>query len=189
MMMPENILDIRTRAAFREWLMKNHDRERECWISVKRGKAVPAGSLWYLDAVEEALCFGWIDSTVKNVGGVVLQRFGPRSRGSNWTELNKARFRRLDRLGLMTDSGRAACPGIDDGFVMIPEVLDAFRADRTAWENFSSFPVLYQRVRIDNIQRNKNCRHIFDSRLKKLIEASRRGEMIGDWNDCGRLLD
>ena len=52
-----------------------------------------------------------------------------------------------------------------------------------------TFPALYQRVRIDNIQRKKACQELFDSRLQKLIEASERGEMIGDWHDCGRLLD
>ena len=63
--------------------------------------------LWYLDAVEEALCFGWIDSTVKTIDGVTLQRFGKRVKNSQWTELNKERCRRLEALGLMTDSGRA----------------------------------------------------------------------------------
>ena len=56
--------------------------------------------------------------------------------------------------------------------------------------NSNTFPSLYQRVYIDNIQRNKACKEMFVSRLKKkLIEASERGEMIGDWHDYGRLLD
>lgn len=188
-MNPVNILDIRDRAEFRAWLMKHHTSEKECWIEVKRGKTPPDGMLWYLDAVEEALCFGWIDSTVKTVGGRVLQRFSPRTRGSRWTELNKERCRRLDRLGMMTDKGRDACPGLYTEFVAIPEIVNAFMANPSAWENFKSFPALYQRVRIDNIQRNKACTEIFNSRLHKLIEASARGEMIGDWHDCGRLLD
>ncbi|MDE5997478.1 MAG: hypothetical protein K2G77_04615 [Muribaculaceae bacterium] len=52
-----------------------------------------------------------------------------------------------------------------------------------------SFPDLYRRVRIDNIQRVRAGTELFESRLKKLIEASERGDMIGDWNDYGRLLD
>ncbi|MDE5794465.1 MAG: thymidylate synthase, partial [Muribaculaceae bacterium] len=87
----KNIIDIRTRADFREWLINNSDAEKECWIAVKRGKNPSADILWYLDAVEEALCFGWIDSTLKNVDGVALQRFGPRSKSGRWTELNKER--------------------------------------------------------------------------------------------------
>ncbi|MDE6522998.1 MAG: YdeI/OmpD-associated family protein [Muribaculaceae bacterium] len=185
----KNIIDIRTRADFREWLRNNCDTEKECWIAVKRGKTPPDDALWYLDAVEEALCFGWIDSTLKNVDGVALQRFGPRSKSGRWTELNKERCRRLEKLGMMTDRGCAACPDLDAEFVIIPEVIEIFKANPTAWENFKSFPSLYQRVRIDNIQRNKACKEMFDSRLKKLIEASERGEMIGEWHDYGRLLD
>lgn len=188
-MTPKNILDIRNRRDFRDWLMRNSTTEKECWIAVKRGKTPPVDALWYLDSVEEALCFGWIDSTVKNVDGVTLQRFGPRTKSGRWTELNKERCRRLERLGLMTDSGRAACPDIDAEFEIIPEIIEAFSANPMAWNNFKSFPSLYQRVRIDNIQRNKAKRELFDSRLQKLIEASERNEMIGDWHDCGRLLD
>lgn len=188
-MTPKNIIDINSRSAFREWLLIHSTSEKECWIAVKRGKTPPEGALWYLDAVEEALCFGWIDSTVKSVDGVTLQRFGPRSKNGNWTELNKERCRRLDKLGLMTERGRVVCPDLDAEFEIIPEIVDVFSANRVAWENFKSFPGLYQRVRIDNIQRNKVSREIFENRLLKLIKASERGEMIGDWHDCGRLLN
>ena len=185
----KNILEIHNRVEFREWLRNNSTTEKECWIAVKRGKTPPEDALWYLDAVEEALCFGWIDSTLKNVEGIALQRFGPRSKSGRWTELNKERCRRLEKLGLMSDKGRAACPDLETEFEIIPEIIDAFEAKPVAWQNFKSFPSLYQRVRIDNIQRNKACKEMFDSRLQKLIEASERGEMIGDWHDYGRLLD
>lgn len=188
-MTPNNILDIHDRNDFRKWLVNNSTVEKECWIAVKRGKTPPDDVLWYLDAVEEALCFGWIDSTVKTVDGITLQRFGPRTKSGRWTELNKERCRRLEKLGKMTDKGRAACPDLDEEFAIIPEISDRFRANPTAWYNFNSFPELYRRVRIDNIQRNKANKDLFESRLKKLIDASQRGEMIGDWHDCGRLLD
>lgn len=188
-MTPISKIDIRNRADFRQWLIENHATQKECWIAVKRGKTPPANALWYLDAVEEALCFGWIDSTLKNVDGVTLQRFTKRSKNSYWSELNKERCRRLKRLGLMTESGRAACPDLDAEFMIVPEIVDAFSANPEAWNNFNSFPGLYQRVRIDNIQRVRECKELFDSRLKKLIEASEKGEMIGDWHDFGRLLD
>lgn len=188
-MIPRNILCITCRADFRKWLMDNSTTQRECWIAVKRGKTPPQDALWYLDAVEEALCFGWIDSTVKRVDGVTLQRFGPRSRSGRWTELNKERCRRLERLGLMTDNGRAVYPDLDAEPVVIPEILSAFKAHPHAWRKFRSFPPLYQRVRIDNIQRVVSKPELFESRLAKLIEASEEGEMIGDWHDCGRLLD
>lgn len=185
----KNILEISTREQFRDWLSQHHLTEKECWIAVKRGKTPPQNALWYLDAVEEALCFGWIDSTLKNVDGTAFQRFGPRTKSGRWTELNKERCRRLEKLGSMTDKGRAACPDLDEEFVIIPEIIEMFSSHPIAWQNFKSFPGLYQRVRIDNIQRNKACKEMFDSRLQKLIEASERGEMIGEWHDYGRLLD
>lgn len=185
----KNILDIRNRREFRQWLEIHSSIEKECWIAVKRGKTPPQDSLWYLDAVEEALCFGWIDSNLKNVEGISLQRFGPRSKAGRWTELNKERCRRLEKLGLMTDEGRAACPDLDAEFVIIPEIIDAFSANPIAWQNFKSFPGLYQRVRIDNIQRVRESKELFDSRLKKLIDASEDNKLIGDWNDYGRLID
>lgn len=178
-MTPKNILDITRREKFRQWLMENSSCEKECWIVVKRGKTPP----------EEALCFGWIDSTVKNVDGVTLQRFGPRTKNGRWTELNKERCRRLERLGLMTDGGRAACPNLDAAFVINPEIVAAFKARPVAWQNFQKFPSLYQRIRIDNIQRVATKPDLFKSRLTKLIEASERSEMIGNWHDCGRLLN
>lgn len=155
---------------------------------VKRGKTPSKDVLWYLDAVEEALRFGWIDSTVKRVNDVTLQRFSIRSVKSQWTELNKERCRRLETLGLMTDHGLAVCPDLSAKFEIAPEILASFKANPIAWKNFKSFHPLYQRVRIDNIQRKKNHSELFVSRLQKLIEASEKGKMIGDWNDNGRLI-
>ena len=187
----KNILDIRTRAEFRKWLLENHGTESECWIVAKKGKNPPAGCVWYLDAVEEALCFGWIDTTHKNIGGVDMQRFTPRSAKSPWSELNKERCRRLEKIGLMTDFGRAVLPDMSEsGFVIDSEIAKAFSENPDAWKNFCGFPALYQRVRIDSIQRDKKKdRKVFEMRLEKLILNSRNGKMFGDWNDYGRLLE
>lgn len=108
---PSTYLPLASRSEFREWLAANHAREKEIWIRVKRGRPRDPETFWYLDAVEEALCFGWIDSTFRTYDTVgALQRFTPRKPRSNWTELNKERVRRLERLGLMTDAGRAVLP-------------------------------------------------------------------------------
>lgn len=61
-----NLLDAKSRRELRAWLSENHRREKECWVAVRRGRPVDDGTFWYVDAVEEALCFGWIDSTVKS---------------------------------------------------------------------------------------------------------------------------
>lgn len=187
----KNILNITTREAFRAWLTENHSTETECWFVAKKGKNPPPNVVRYLDAVEEALCFGWIDTTHKNINGVDLQRFTPRTAKSPWSELNKERCRRLEKLGLMTAAGRAVLPDLSkESFTIDPEILAAFQENPKAWENFKAFPPLYQRVRIDCIQRDKKKdRAVFEKRLQKLIENSAAGKLYGEWNDEGRLLN
>lgn len=112
----KNLLEVRDRTAFRVWLSRHASIEPECWVVVKRGRPDGGGVFWYLDAVEEALCFGWIDSTTKRLhDGRTAQRFTPRRVGSQWSELNKARARRLVRLGLMAERGRAVLLEMDEG--------------------------------------------------------------------------
>ena len=180
---------IYNRQTFRAWLAANHARAKECWIAVKRGRPA-AGMFAYLDAVEEALCFGWIDSTTKRqCGGDTLQRFSPRRPGSAWSELNKARCRRLIGLGLMTPAGAAVLPDLSpEAFRPDPEVVRALQANAAAWKHFCRFPRLYQCVRLDTIQIKKSHPALFAARLQKLIEASARGGLFGLWHDYGRLL-
>ncbi len=145
----------------------------------------------YLDAVEEALCFGWIDSVVRRMeDGVTRQRFSPRRPGSasNWSELNKARCARLIRLGLMTPAGSEALSRARR-FCIAEDIMDALRADKMTWRNFRAFPELYRRVRIDTIQIKRNQPELFSRRLAKFIDFTRRGKMFGAWNDGGRLRD
>lgn len=190
-MEPKNILTVTTRAAFRDWLVANHDQATECWIVAKKGKKQPTDVIWYLDAVEEGLCFGWIDTIHKSINGVNMQKFMPRAKKSPWSELNKERCRRLERLGLMTPAGRKILPDMTaSGFVIDAEIQAAFAKRPRAWQNFIRFSALYQRVRIDSIQRDKRKdRAVFDRRLHRLIEQSEQGKMFGDWNDYGRLLN
>ncbi len=104
-----NLLHPPTREELRQWLVDNHTTERECWVVMSRSKQPPKGVISYIDVVEEALCFGWIDSTLKRTDdGRLAQRLSPRRRGSHWTELNKQRCAELERRGLMTSAGRHA---------------------------------------------------------------------------------
>lgn len=104
----KNLFPAKNRDELRQWLLENYDKESECWVMVKRGCPVDNGTFWYIDAVEEAMCFGWIDSTTKKMdNGITAQRLAPRRKGSLWSELNKERCRRMERLERMT--GRWAC--------------------------------------------------------------------------------
>ena len=186
----QNLLDVKSRKELRDWLLRNHDKESDCWIVVKRGRPVDDGTFWYIDAVEEALCFGWIDSTTKKISDdVTAQRLCPRRPRSNWSELNKERCRRMERLGLMTDAGRAVLPDMsENGFSIDEDILQELKADDVVWENFCHQPELYKRIRIDTIQIKKKQPEIFRSRLDKFIENTRKGILYGEWNDNGRLL-
>lgn len=186
----ENVLNISGRTEFREWLEEHSASEQECWVSVKRGRPKDGEGLWYLDAVEEALCFGWIDSIQKPVDGQNLQRFSPRKRNSPWTELNKERVRRLERLGLMTEAGRAVLPAMGPrSFKTDGELEQALKKARV-WKKFKSFPKLYQRVRAYNTAFCKTrAPETYEKALRHLIDETRRGRMFGEWNDYGRLTE
>lgn len=185
----DNILDVRSRSEFRRWLEEHADTERECWVTVKRGKPGSDEYFWYIDAVEEALCFGWIDSTYGLVDGTRMQRFSPRRKGSSFTELNKERVRRLEGLGLMTDRGRAVLPDMnEDSFRIEPDIERALR-EAGAWETFTGFPKLYQRVRAYNLEFTmKRDKKAYEKALARFIDMTRQGRMYGEWNDYGRLL-
>ena len=186
----KNLLQAQNRDELRQWLSANYNKENECWVVVKRGRPVDGGkTFWYIDAVEEAMCFGWIDSTTKKMdSGITAQRLAPRRKGSLWSELNKERCRRMERLGRMTDAGRAVLPDMTEkGFVIDRDILRALQSDKEVWANFQKFPPLYQRVRIDTIQIKKSQPELFQSRLEKLLKNTKAGILYGEWNDNGRL--
>lgn len=105
------LLSFKHRNELRQWFFENHCTQRECWVVSYRKNRPKWDALPYLDIVEEALCFGWIDSTCKKLpDGRLAQRLSPRRKRSHWTELNKQRCQDLERRGLMTPAGHAAIP-------------------------------------------------------------------------------
>ena len=101
---------VTTRDEFRNWLIPNHNIKNEIWL-IQYKKATKKPSLNYVEAVEEALCFGWIDGLEKSIDFErYALRFSPRRAKSNWTETNKERARRMIIEGRMTPAGRAALP-------------------------------------------------------------------------------
>lgn len=101
---------VTTRDEFREWLLPNHKFKREIWL-IQYKKATKKPSINYVEAVEEALCFGWIDGLEKSMDSErYALRFSPRRPKSNWTETNLERVRRMIAEGRMTEAGLAALP-------------------------------------------------------------------------------
>ena len=103
-------LYVTTGEDFRKWLEENHASKKEIWL-IQYKKATKKPSIPYVEAVEEALCFGWIDGLEKSMDTErYALRFSPRRPKSNWTETNKERARRLIAQGRMRPAGFAALP-------------------------------------------------------------------------------
>ena len=101
---------VTTSDEFRKWLLQNHQTKKEIWL-IQYKKATKKPSINYVEAVEEALCFGWIDGLEKGMDAErYALRFSPRRPKSNWTNTNKERARKMIAEGRMTQAGRAALP-------------------------------------------------------------------------------
>jgi uncharacterized protein YdeI (YjbR/CyaY-like superfamily) len=176
-------LRVTTRKAWRTWLEKNHARKKEIWL-VHPLKHAGKRRLSYNDAVEEALCFGWIDSIVKKVdAGHVAQRFTPRrSAKSDLSETNKERVRRLIRAGLMTPAGLAKIQTrMDEPFVIPADILRLLKKDTTTWNNFQAFPEWYRLIRIGWIEatRQQGRLEAFQTRLAYFLKMTAKNRRFG----------
>ncbi len=179
--------DVKTRLEFRNWLEKNCETKRQCFVIVTSKKVMSEG-FCYLDAVEEAICFGWIDSVFKkDENGNFIIRFSPRKKNSNWTELNKERARRLIRLNKMSEFGRKSLPNLEEPFVVPEDVDEIFKKDEQLLKEIAKLPRLYFRIRVDNILKVRKNEEQFKFRLEKFIKYTKEGKMYGQWDDCGRL--
>ena len=185
-----NIIKCKSKEEFYNWLKDNHDIEEDCYIECKKGKINQNFDVfYYIDAVYMALCFGWIDSTFRIINGIRYQRFSPRRKNSNWSELNKARCKWLIKNKLMTKSGFNVLPDLDKEFKIDKSILKLLKKDKEIWKNFNNFPELYKRIRIGNIQYMKKKNDIYNKALKHFLEETKLNNIYGDWDDNGRLTD
>lgn len=173
-------LYVTDRKQWRKWLQKHHNNEFEIWlVSYRKGSGKP--SIPYNDAVEEALCFGWIDSVVKKFGeDGRVQRFSPRKPKSRWSEMNLERVRRLMDEGRMTPAGLAAVGDLLDREFSIPaDILEALRRDPEVWNNFQQFPHSYKRIRVGWIEAARRRPEVFTQRLDYFLKVTKRNERFG----------
>jgi uncharacterized protein YdeI (YjbR/CyaY-like superfamily) len=177
-------LTVTDREQWRSWLAKHHAREREIWLIYHR-KSSGRPRIPYNDAVEEALCYGWIDSIVKGIDGErYAQRFSPRRPGSGVSELNRARIRRLLRQKRMTSAGRNAVAGFlnleRERFTIAPDILKRLRSDRQVWKHFQELPEDYRRVRIGFIEsRRRHGAQAFRKSLEHFVEMTAGKKQFG----------
>ncbi|MEX1138646.1 MAG: YdeI/OmpD-associated family protein [Bacteroidota bacterium] len=178
-------LYVSTRSQWRAWLRKHHKSSREIWlIYYKKGSGKPRIS--YGDAVEEALCFGWIDSIAKPIDHrKYAQRFTPRKRKSPWSPANKERARRLIRAKKMTSAGlqafKSAVSGISSSgqFKIPPDILAALKSNALAWQHFRAFSNPYRRVRIGWIDGSRKRPEVFRQRLGYFLRMTEQGKKFG----------
>lgn len=144
-MAPENVLDFRDRSEWRKWLEKNHAKAKEAWFVFYKKHTVRPG-VPYEDAIEEALCFGWIDGQLRRIDSEKhMLRFCPRRRGSVWAESNIRRVKKMIALGKMTPAGLKAFEGhekrkVPSKIAMPDDLKRALKKSKKAWGNFNSFP-------------------------------------------------
>lgn len=168
------------RDVWRQWLTDHHATATEIWlIFYTRQSGKP--SVPYLHAVEEALCFGWIDGIQKKMDAERnAQRFTPRRPKGNWTELNKDRARRLIAAGKMTAAGYAVLPDLTlHPLEIAPDILAALQADPQTWAHFQAFPDLYQRIRIGFIEEMRRQPAEFEKRLQNFLKKTQQNKMFG----------
>ena len=180
-------LYVTDRKAWRSWLAKNHNREKEIWLIYYR-KSSGKLRISYNDAVEEALCFGWIDSTVKPIDNdMFAQRFTPRKKGSVLSQMNKERVREMIDKKKMTKAGLDAIAHAFDQnnddpsmFTIAPDILKSLKKDKGIWENFQMFPKRYQRIRIGYLEsRRKHGKDAFEKSLTNLIKMTKKNKSFG----------
>lgn len=183
-----NSIYISDRQKWREWLRENHSTCTEVWlIYYKKHTGKPR--IAYNDAVEEALCFGWIDSTIQRIDNEKFaQKFTPRKNLKKWSELNKQRVRKLIKTGLMTEAGlekidwQAFNSEVEDKRntkLQTPDYMkQALQAAEPAWENFQKLAPSYRRNYIMWITTAKR-RETRQKRLKEAIELLKENKKLG----------
>ncbi|HET6272403.1 MAG TPA: YdeI/OmpD-associated family protein [Bacteroidota bacterium] len=184
-------LYVHTRRAWRSWLAGHHWTEKEIWlVYYKKNSGKPR--IPYNDAVEEALCYGWIDSILKPIDkDKYAQRFTPRKPGAQWSAMNIERLRRLIRKRKMTRAGLKAAASVLDPIRAKPtkresskakfptDILKQLQKDPATWKNFTHFPASYKRIRIGWIDASRHRPEVFTQRLRYFLKMTRQNKRFG----------
>jgi uncharacterized protein YdeI (YjbR/CyaY-like superfamily) len=178
----------RSSSDFRHWLEKNHARAAELWVGLYKVSSKKTG-ISYKEAVDQALCFGWIDGLTKRVDDTRWTiRFTPRRPGSTWSAVNIRRAKQLSKLGLMKPAGLAAFRARGErrsqqySYEARHRPLEAkyerkLRAKKKAWDFYRSQPPSYRKMAnlwVMSAKKEETRRR----RLATLIELSAQGERI-----------
>jgi uncharacterized protein YdeI (YjbR/CyaY-like superfamily) len=175
-------------AEFRRWLAEHGSTTAELWVGFYR-KASGKGGMGYREALDEALCAGWIDGVRKTVdAGSYVQRFSPRTKTSVWSVVNLRRMKELIQAGRATKTGLAVYENRDPkrsgrySYENRPKAFDAatqraFKANKAAWAFFSAQPPGYRKVCIFFVMEAKKAETRL-RRLDRLMKVSSEGKRI-----------
>jgi len=168
-----------TREEWRKWLQEYFDKRTEVWF-VFPLKSSGEKAISYNDAVEEALCFGWIDSTIRSYDeNHKIQRFTPRNPKSTYSQSNKERLRWLSENGMIHPSVMESVSRVlKEPFVFPEDIIEEIRKDETAWKNYQQFSESYKRIRIAFIDAGRERPEEFEKRLNHFLVKTRKGKII-----------
>ena len=173
-------LYITKRRDWRNWLKKNHKSEKEIWLVYPK-KATGKPRIEYNDAVEEALCFGWIDSIVKKLDEEhTVQRFSPRKPKAKYSQANIERLRYLTaKKKVIKEVAETLEDILNEEFVIPPDILKVIQVNKDAWKNFQKFSDSYKRIRIAFIDGARKRPAEFQKRLRHFIDMTEKNKMFG----------
>jgi uncharacterized protein YdeI (YjbR/CyaY-like superfamily) len=174
------MLHAKNRREWRSWLRKHYKTAKDIWlVYYKKGSGKPR--IEYNDAVEEALCFGWIDSTVRTIDAErYAQRFSPRKPRSSYSQANKERLRKLIKQRKVAKDVLAALENAQEKqFRIAPDILKAIRANKEAWKRFQKFSAAYKRIRIAFIEGARRRPQEFQKRLSYFIRMTQKNRQFG----------
>jgi len=175
-----DLLQVADRRAWRAWLKRNYRSAPEVWlVFFKKHTGKPR--VLYNDAVEEALCFGWIDSTAKRIDDDrYAQRFSPRRPRTPYSPANKERLRDLVAKGRVVPEVLATLPDLsEESFVVPPDILKAIKASPTAWKHFQAFSPAYVRIRVGFVDGARKRPEEFRKRLRHFVEMTEKNKLFG----------
>jgi uncharacterized protein YdeI (YjbR/CyaY-like superfamily) len=175
----KTIVSCTDRSEWRAWLSAHFETESEVWFvfpSVGSGEK----GVSYNDAVEEALCFGWIDGQAGTLDEThQLRRFTPRRKGSSYSQPNIERLQWLDREGMIHPKVRPSVETlIKTPFVFPKDILEAIRQDPVAWAHFQTFSEPYKRIRVAYIDAARKRPAEFTKRLANFLRKTRENKLI-----------
>ena len=167
------------RYQWRQYLMEHFENGQEVWL-VFPLKETGEESISYNDAVEEALCFGWIDSTNRYVDEHhQARRFTPRRKGSPYSRQNIERLIWLEQQGLIhPDLRERILPVIREPFVFPQDIMEILRQDPEVWSRYQQFSEPYKRIRIAYIEAARKRPEEFKKRLESFLRKTRQGKLI-----------